>query len=99
MSLSMLAERAAALGVSLSPEQLAAFAAYRDELLAWNERVNLTSIRDPAEVELRHFVDSISCLAALPDLLEAGRQARLIDVGSGAGFPGLPLKLVCPDIR
>src|SRR5207248_10422409 len=80
-------------------EQLAAFELYREELLRWNRRVNLTSVTDPAAVEVRHFVDSLSCLVALRDLLAEKPAARLVDVGSGAGFPGLPLKLAVPGLR
>lgn len=98
-SLSLLERRAAELGVPLTPAQLAAFERYRRELLAWNQRVNLTSITEPREIELRHFVDSLTCLQALPDLLQQRPAAALIDVGTGAGFPGLPLKLAVPELR
>lgn len=95
----LLREHAAALGLSLSDQQLAAFDVYRAELLAWNKRVNLTAISDPGEVELRHFADSLTCLKGLAAILERHPAARIIDVGSGAGFPGLPLKLARPEIR
>ncbi len=80
------------LGVSLSRRQLDAFAWYASELAAWNERLNLTAITDPAAIEVKHFLDSLSCLLAL----KARPGDRLVDVGSGAGFPGLPLKIVMP---
>jgi len=80
------------LGVSLSRRQLDAFAWYASELAAWNERFNLTAITDPASIEVKHFLDSLSCLLAL----KARSGDRLVDVGSGAGFPGLPLKIVMP---
>lgn len=80
------------LGVSLSRRQLDAFAWYASELAAWNERFNLTAITDPAEIEVKHFLDSLSCLLALRP--RAGE--RLVDVGTGAGFPGIPLKIVLP---
>ncbi len=93
---------AEALGVALGAEQLAAFARYRDELLAWNARVNLTSIVAPAEVETRHFLDSLTCVAPLrarwgPAL--SVLPLRCIDVGSGGGFPGVPLRLALPRLR
>ena len=87
---------AAALGIGLSPDQLAAFNCYREALLAANRRTNLTAITDPAEVEIRHFVDSLTCLLAWPTV--TGRPMQVIDIGAGAGFPGLPLKLICPQI-
>jgi 16S rRNA (guanine527-N7)-methyltransferase len=99
LRLTILARRAAELGAPLDCEQLAAFELYRDELLRWNRRVNLTSVTDPAAIEARHFVDSLSCLIALRDLLTGKPTASLVDVGSGAGFPGLPLKIAVPGLR
>lgn len=63
-------------------------------LLTWNEKVNLTAIRDPLEILYRHFCESMYAAEAVP--LEGG---RLADVGSGGGFPGLPLKIIRPDLR
>ena len=85
------------LNLDLTPPQVAAFQTYAKELAEWNEKFNLTAIKNPVDVEIKHFADSLSCLLAL-----GPRQATpltLIDVGSGAGFPGLPLKLICPDLR
>ena len=87
---------AGALGIDLSPDQLATFDCYRDTLLTANRRTNLTAITDPAAVELRHFVDSLTCLLAWPTV--ADRPVQVIDIGAGAGFPGLPLKLTQPHI-
>lgn len=94
------------LGVELRPEQERAFAAYVAELRDWNTRINLTSIDDPQDVQTRHFLDSLSCLLALdPDAVDGRVDPRrvppydVIDVGAGAGFPGLPLKIVCPQLR
>jgi 16S rRNA (guanine527-N7)-methyltransferase len=100
--LDILAEGAEALGLSLGAEQLAAFARYRDELLTWNTRVNLTSIVEPAEVETRHFLDSLTCATPLLGrwgVATAVLPLRCIDVGSGGGFPGVPLKLALPRLR
>jgi 16S rRNA (guanine527-N7)-methyltransferase len=81
------------LGIDLHNEQLlAAFASYRQELLDWNTRINLTAITDPQDVLLKHFLDSLSLLKAYTN-----SRARLLDIGSGAGFPGLPLKIVRPQ--
>lgn len=95
----LLRKHAAALGLPLSEGQLAAFEVYRVELLDWNRRVNLTAVTDPSEVELRHFADSLTCFIGLDAMLRQRPTARVIDVGSGAGFPGLPLKLARPDMR
>jgi len=100
-----LQEHAQALGIALSPEQLTAFQRFQAELLDWNERMNLTAITDPAEVESKHFLDSLSCLLALPqvdgrslaDWLE--QPLRAVDIGSGAGLPGLALKIAWPKLR
>ncbi|MCL4464533.1 MAG: 16S rRNA (guanine(527)-N(7))-methyltransferase RsmG [Chloroflexi bacterium] len=96
---------ASELGLTLTPDQLDALAAYERELLDWNERFNLTAIRDPQQIRLRHFLDSFTCLLALAPRRDDGGldvaavSGSAIDVGSGAGFPGLPLRLVCPNLR
>jgi 16S rRNA (guanine527-N7)-methyltransferase len=84
------------LGVELTVEQLAAFDHYRRMLQDWNTRMNLTAIDSDEGIQVRHFLDSLSCLLALRP---ARPGMRLIDVGSGAGFPGLPLRLVCPQLQ
>ncbi len=83
------------LGVSLNPSQAAAFARYQRELLAWNQRFNLTAIREPEQVLIKHFFDALSVLKATGCL----DGQRVIDVGTGAGFPGLALKIACPHMR
>jgi 16S rRNA (guanine527-N7)-methyltransferase len=80
------------LGLELTAQQWEQFERYRQELLDWNKRVNLTAITDPEEVLIRHFLDSLSLLMAYDQ-----PQARLLDIGAGAGFPGLPLKIVRPQ--
>lgn len=86
------------LGIHLNEGQVERFRKYRDLLREWNARINLTSIVDPAEVEIRHFLDSLTCSRGAPDLL-ARPGCRVIDVGSGAGLPGVPLKIVWPSIE
>ena len=80
------------LGLELTEKQSKQFLLYQQELLDWNMRVNLTSITDPEEVLIKHFLDSLSLLMAndTPDM-------SLLDIGAGAGFPGLPLKIVRPQ--
>lgn len=86
---------AAALGIPLDDRQLAQFARYQALLLDWNTRLNLTAIATPPEVQERHFLDSLTCGLVTGDL--NGRS--LIDVGTGAGFPGLPLKIYHPAMQ
>jgi 16S rRNA (guanine527-N7)-methyltransferase len=86
------------LGVSLSTQTLAQFERFQRELIDWNQRINLTSITSPAEIERRHFLDSLSCIAGAPALF--GRsECVVVDIGSGAGFPGLPIKLALPHVK
>jgi len=80
--------------VQLTTAQVANVQRYMAMLLAWNEKVNLTAIRDPLEVLYRHFCESMYAVAAVP--LHAG---RLADVGSGGGFPGLALKIARPELH
>jgi 16S rRNA (guanine527-N7)-methyltransferase len=85
----------ALLGIHITPAQLAALEAYETALLDWNSRFNLTAIDDPGKVRVKHFLDSLTCLLVMRDT----PMERIVDVGSGAGFPGLPLKIVCPAIK
>jgi 16S rRNA (guanine527-N7)-methyltransferase len=85
----------AILGIRLTQSQITAFNIYEHELLEWNERHNLTAIRDPEMVRTKHFLDSLTCLFVLRDT----PMEKVIDIGTGAGFPGLPLKIVCPSIQ
>jgi 16S rRNA (guanine527-N7)-methyltransferase len=82
---------------NLTEELLGQLSAYLDLLLRWNARVNLTAIRRPEEIVRRHFGESLFTGAHLAARLEDG--AELLDYGSGAGFPGLPIQLLLPGVR
>ncbi len=77
----------------LTDEQTAAFIKYYKMLVLWNRKLNLTRITDPNEVAEKHFADSVLGASLIPE------GARVVDVGTGAGFPGIPLKIVRPDIE
>jgi 16S rRNA (guanine527-N7)-methyltransferase len=84
------------LGIFLIPRQLEQFEIYFRELVSWNRKINLTRITDYEEVQVKHFLDSLTVTLALkaPD---DGGTLNIIDVGAGAGLPGLPLKIVLTD--
>jgi 16S rRNA (guanine527-N7)-methyltransferase len=82
-------------GVTLTADQMRALDTYADELADWNRHVNLTAITDRPGIETKHFLDSLSCLK----VMRIPGAARVVDVGTGAGFPGLPLKIAVPDIH
>ncbi|HEX5647192.1 MAG TPA: 16S rRNA (guanine(527)-N(7))-methyltransferase RsmG [Nitrospira sp.] len=83
------------IGIHLKPEQLKQFMVYLEELQTWNRSINLTSINSGEEIIIKHFVDSVACLT----IEQIQQGAHLLDVGTGAGFPGIPLKLVRQDLN
>ncbi|MDP7415788.1 MAG: 16S rRNA (guanine(527)-N(7))-methyltransferase RsmG [Dehalococcoidales bacterium] len=85
------------LSLQLTPEQLERFQTYYQELIDWNQRLNLTRITDYEEGQLKHFLDSLTVVLALKPPVD-GEGLRLIDVGTGAGMPGIPLKILLPGI-
>ena len=94
-SMDILKEGSKAMGVELSEKQVQQLIQYKELLLEWNEKINLTAITEERDVMIKHFLDSLSCVKASP--LKDG--VKIIDVGTGAGFPGIPLKVYYPDIQ
>ena len=82
------------LSIELRPAQIQAFDCFAEELMRWNQRMSLTAITEPAEIAVKHFLDSLTCLLAFP----FGKGNRVADIGSGAGCPGIPLKIACPQL-
>jgi len=80
--------------LDVNEQQIVYIQQYMKLLLTWNEKINLTAIRDPLEILYRHFCESMYAAVAVP--VENG---RLADVGSGAGFPGIPLKIIRPELH
>ena len=82
-------------GFPMSQSQQKSLELYQSELMSWNDKFNLTAIRDEKGIQIKHFLDSLSCLTVMKNLM----NQRVIDVGTGAGFPGIPLKIACPGIK
>ena len=92
-----LSSGATRLGIHLTPEQLAKFQVYYEELVDWNRRVNLTTITGYQEVQVHHFLDALTVTLAWQ--APGGAPPRVIDVGTGAGIPGIPVKILFPQIE
>jgi 16S rRNA (guanine527-N7)-methyltransferase len=90
----LLSAGARQLGNELTPEQISQFERFADLLIHWNRKFNLTRITDPEEIVMKHFLDSLTCLNAA----EFPLGAMIIDVGTGPGMPGIPLKIARPDL-
>jgi len=90
-----LIEGALKLGIALDDEQVKKFAEYTELLLEWNDKFNLTSILDPDEIVVKHYLDSLTCFKAV----KFRRGDTVADVGTGAGFPGVPIAIVRPDLE
>lgn len=88
------------LGIDLSESMIEQFNTYRDMVIEKNKVMNLTAITDPEEFALKHFADSLSLIpAAAATNIFSSKNVSMIDVGTGAGFPAIPLKIACPNIQ
>jgi len=97
-----LSEMAKKSNITLEKRQVCQFLTYYDLLIEWNEKINLTAITDFEEVCLKHFIDCLSiinCFNNQEELVNFFKCKSLIDVGTGAGFPGIPLKILVPDLK
>ncbi|HSL30557.1 MAG TPA: 16S rRNA (guanine(527)-N(7))-methyltransferase RsmG [Anaerolineales bacterium] len=81
--------------IHLTANQVTALLTYEKELLEWNQKFNLTAIRDTDSIRTKHFLDSFSCVLAW----KGSPPNQLIDIGTGAGFPGIPLKILYPNLQ
>ena len=83
---------AQSVGIEVTPGQADQMAAHAIELLRWNQKINLTAIKDPRDTAIKHYIDSITAVSQIPE------NAYVLDVGSGGGFPGIPIKIMRPDV-
>jgi len=93
----VLINNAQKMGINLHKEQIRKFSRYLESLVQWNQKINLTSLKTPQEIIFKHFLDSISCIRAINKHINI-EKTSIIDVGTGAGFPGIPIKITCPSI-
>ena len=89
----ILKELAEQININLSNKMIEQFFIYKDLLKEWNEKINLTAITDDEEIIIKHFIDSLTIVKYIP------QNAKIIDVGTGAGFPGIPIKIARPDVE
>ena len=93
--MNQLKEDALQFGVELDENQLSQFYRYYEMLIDWNEKINLTAITEFEEVIKKHFLDSIS----IGRLLKQNEEVSILDIGTGAGFPGIPIKIAFPNTK
>ena len=89
-----LADSAASIGVNIDKHQIALFLDYYDTICIWNEKINLVSLKSSLDIPIKHFIDSL-----FPMRFLCNRSARLLDIGTGAGFPGIPMKIAAPSLQ
>lgn len=92
-SLAILGKAAAQIGIRLDESRLKLFRTYEQELLFWNRKINLISVKSGYDIPIKHFIDSLTLARFVPS------GSRLLDIGTGGGFPGVPLKILDPSIR
>ena len=95
INMQLLIDGCSEMGIELSEKQVSLFSKYLELIIEWNQKFNLTAITEPNEIIVQHFLDSISTLK----LNKIGSEARILDMGSGAGLPGIPLKIMIPQLR
>ena len=94
----ILQQGARELGINLTDEQVKKFSTYYQELIEWNRKINLTAISGYEEVQIKHFLDSLTVAACLKSV-EPSPRGKLADIGTGAGFPGIPLAITMPSLE
>jgi 16S rRNA (guanine527-N7)-methyltransferase len=87
-------EAADAMGIAMGERELSQFATYYRELLAWNKKINLFSVKSDRDIVIKHFIDSLTLLPYI-----RSETCRILDIGSGAGFPGIPLKIAVESLK
>ena len=86
--------RGSTMGIALGERELSQFAAYYRELLTWNSKINLFSVKSERDIVIKHFIDSLTLLPYIRN-----ETCRVLDIGSGAGFPGIPLKIALNSLK